>query len=434
VLDLVLALVVAACFLALAAPRLAEPPVPVFDEVFHARSGTLLARGLPPSEVSHPPLLKDLVAVSTRLLAPAFEPRGHRWEPGAGASYPREAVVAWRLPSLLAGAWAVGVAYALGRSLGGRAVGLAAACLLAADGCFWVHARLAQTNALEAASVLTAVSCAWRFGSGGRLPWLFAAGGAIGLALATRWSALAPWLAMGAWLGWRACGERRALVHLAAAWLALPFMVYLGSWLPVLATHHPDGLLGWGTALVEAQAAAWGYHARLAEVHAYQSAWWSWPLMARPVWYHFSWHGGQVTAVWAIGNAVLWWVSVPALLAALRAGIRGATGLGLVGAVGLVAWLAWAAAPRSLTFMHYYLTTVPLAAVAIAAIGAAWWQGRGLVGHGPPPLGPAVARFVVVAGAVAAVAWRVWYHPVLAAVPITRAELLQRVWFGPAWL
>ncbi|MEB3223632.1 MAG: phospholipid carrier-dependent glycosyltransferase [Candidatus Sericytochromatia bacterium] len=433
-LEVGVALLVALTFLGLALPRLDEPQVPLFDEVFHARSGALLARGLPPSEVSHPPLLKDAVAVSLALLAPGFEPRAARWAPGEGGGYARDAVWAWRLPSLLAAAWAVAVAYLLGGALGGgRAAGLAAAALLGLDGCFWVHARAAQTNVLEASLVLTAVGCAWRASRGWSFPWLLGAGVAIGLAVATRWSALVPWLALGAWLAWGTRGEARAVLRLAGAWVAVPLLVYVAAWLPVLATLHPSGLAGWGTALVEAQATAWGYHARLAEVHPYQSPWWSWPAMARPVWYHFSWRGEVVTAVWAIGNAVLWWASVPALIGALRAGWRGQPGLGLVGGLGLAAWVGWVIAPRSLTFMHYYLTVVPLAAIALGALGFAWWRGRAL-GGGAAPLQPGAARVVVIGAACAAVAWRVWYHPLLSAVPVSRAELLQRVWFGEAWL
>ncbi len=433
--DLGWALGLAAVFLALVLFRLDAPAGALFDEVFHAKAGMELAAGQPPSEWTHPPLVKDVIAAVIRLTGAPLDLVAHRPASGAQATLPAGLVFAWRLPSALMGALAVGLLYALARALlGSTAAAAAAAGLLALDGCFFVHARVAQTNVYEVAFVLAAALGAWQAVATRKDRWLVLAGLAVGGSLACRWSGAAPALILGAWTAWHWRAEPGRLVRLAAAWIILPLFVYVGSYVPMVLQggelSDPDR---WRLAFVEAQFRMYAYHAQLAEAHPYQSAWWSWPFMLRPVWYGFWISAPTVVAVWAIGNAAIWWASAPALLMAAAAGWKGRRELGFVALLGLGSWLAWAAQPRSLTFMHYYLTAIPFACVALVAIGRAWWRGEGLSG-GPAPLAPAAARAVVGAFALAAVVWFAFYYPVLTGWPIPEAALKARVWFGPAWL
>ena len=425
----------AIAFLALALFRLEAPAGALFDEIFHARSGMQLAAGHMPSELTHPPLVKDFIAASIRLTGVPIDAEAHRPISGGPLNLPGEVVRAWRLPSVVAGALAVGLVYLLALALlGCRWQAGAAAALLALDGCFFVHARLAQTNVFEVAFVLAAALGAWQAAATGKDRWLVLAGLAVGGAMACRWSSASSILVLGAWLAWRWRDEPGRLVRLAAAWTVLPLAVYAAAYAPLVAA---EGSLvspaRWWVVLVESQFLMYSFHAGIAEVHAYQSPWWSWPLMMKPVWYGFWIKSPTVTGVWAIGNAAVWWASVPALAAAAHAGRKGQAGLGFVALLGFGAWLAWAVQPRSLTFMHYYLTTIPFACIALAGIGGAWWRGVGVAG-GPAALEGAAARVVVCGFAVAAVAWFAFYYPLLSAWPVSETVLKTHVWFGDAWL
>ena len=48
--------------------------------------------------------------------------------------------------------------------------------------------------------------------------------------------------------------------------------------------------------------------------HPYASSWWQWPTLLRPMWYTFERDAGGVErCVWAGGNPVLYWVTLPLL-------------------------------------------------------------------------------------------------------------------------
>lgn len=155
--------------------------------------------------------------------------------------------------------------------------------------------------------------------------------------------------------------------------------------------------------------------------------------MMRPVWYGSVIQPPFVTSVWAIGNAVVWWLTIPALLTAARAGWRGRADAGLLAVLGFGIWLFWAVQPRPMLFMHYFLTVIPFGCLALALIGQAWWRGRGLSGDAAP-IDAAAARALVGGTLAAAVAWFIFYYPVLTAVTLTLEALGRRVWFGAAWL
>jgi dolichyl-phosphate-mannose--protein O-mannosyl transferase len=214
-----------------------------------------------------------------------------------------------------------------------------------------------------------------------------------------------------------------------------PAVVYAASYAPLVAVEPGLGLFswaGWRVAFVDAQLRIYEFHANLREIHADQSAWWTWPLMVRPTWYAFAWDPGHVRVVWAIGNAVIWWASLPALLATAAAG-RTKPAYAFVALLGLGPWLAWGLQPRTLTFMQYYLPAIPFACLALAAIGQAAWRGRSLAG-GTATLEPVAARVAGLTYVAAACAWFAFYYPMLTYTPLTRDQAASRIWFERAWL
>ena len=420
--DLGLALALGTAFVCLALPGLDQPATPVMDEIHHAGSALAWLAGQGASEVTHPPLAKQLMALGA-------------WLAGIqGTTLGPAALAAMRAPAVVAGALGVMATYGLGRVVGGRpAVGVLAAGLLALDGAWLVHARVAMTNIYAASAIaLGALGLALAL-KRARPAWLLAAGCGLGLAAAARWSALpALAIALAAWLvaaprampqGEPTAGPGRlrwparpALAWALGALVALPLGLYLATFLAL--GLSPSQALA-------AQGAMWAHHAAYQLPHPFASPWWSWPLMLQPAWYDFRYDAatGTVRAVWAIGNAAVWWAAVPALAwTAWRASRWRDATLAIVPALGLGLWLVWAVQPRAVTFMHYLLEALPFACVAIALAATALWDG-----------GKALARAGVALYLVLAVAWLVWFHPLLAARPLDADGYAARMWYARGW-
>lgn len=415
----------AGVFLALVTWQAGYPNAPMFDEVFHVKAAMELLEGKPSSELSHPPLGKWLIAAGLALWqAPV--------DVNSGVVTPASAF-AWRFMSGLFGAFALVLTYALGRTLfASRTTGAVAAALLALDGVFFVQARAGMLNVFELTFVLAAVLFTWRALDGRRPLALTAVGLALGCAIATRWSAgfaaivIAALVAVDGVRHAREPGTARWALTAVWALGVLPLLVYVASYVPQY---------GWPTdparwqALFDLQGRMFRYHASSLTPHPYESPWWSWPLMGRPVWYFVSeLPPGGLKAVWAIGNACLWWATVPALMTA--------TGLAVwhrsrpwawVAAFGLALWLFWGLQPRHHTYMHYMLPAVPFVCMAL---------GRGLtrLWEGALPLTRREQRWMAVAYGALCVAWFVFYFPLLTWQPFTRGALQARLWLGSQWL
>ncbi|HEX5147017.1 MAG TPA: glycosyltransferase family 39 protein [Conexibacter sp.] len=143
---------------------------------------------------------------------------------------------ALRLPELIAGIAAVLLVGDVGRRLFGRVAGLAAAATLAVLPASVLTARSDTMDAAMMALVLLAMWCVARAAQAqhGRIPWILAAGAALGLAFNVKLSeALLPLpaLALLAWLalGGRAAARVRALLAGGAAFalVALAWLVAL---------------------------------------------------------------------------------------------------------------------------------------------------------------------------------------------------------------
>jgi dolichyl-phosphate-mannose--protein O-mannosyl transferase len=422
-------LLLATLALALSLPRLTTPDVYVFDELYYAYtagkyvageeaySTAVLPREDPALEWTHPPLAKLLIAGGILL----------------GGDNP----LGWRIVSALFGALGVVAAYLLALALtGNRVTAMVAGGLLLLDGLYLVESRtgmsnlflLVFTNAalLGLARVLTAAP--ERMG-----PPLLATGLALGLAIATKWSAIALAGLIGvvvvgriALLWWRAAktgetetaqtraGLLAALGWAAAALILVPLTVYFASYLHFFSTGH-----GWGDFL-QLHRDMLAYHRELGTVHDDSSPWWQWPLAARGVWYYVAAGRGEIAAVFGNGNPLLYWPMAIAVawVAIDWWGRRPLAWLVLV--VGFFGqWLPWALSPRG-TFVYHFLPVVPLGCMALAVILTGAWR-EGGIRRG------AAALYVA-----AVIATFVFFYPIYTAVPLDPQQMDLRMWL-PSW-
>ncbi|MNS33874.1 putative dolichyl-phosphate-mannose--protein mannosyltransferase [compost metagenome] len=465
--------------------RLGVPSEQIFDEVYHARTAMEYIAGVNPYEWTHPPLAKLLAAASVLLFNGQFDLAAKVWT--------EHQAFAWRFSSLFFGALALMVMYALTRSLfNNRTIATLATAFLALDGVFFVQSRVAMTNIYEVFFILLGTLGTWLYIKNDKAPWLLLTGFGLGCALACRWSSLYAWGLTGLLLLWHVWSVKRhqwgavpaaeatslsaqvgsalQAVNKAAVakWLGLlaltmgliPVVIYFltyipfvlqgdGSWQIKLFTWNANGH-GWGK-VISQQKDMWGYHAGLQATHPYSSPWWSWPLMLRPTWYYFhDWKNGTVSGVWAIGNAFIWWLSVPALAYAGYLAWRDKLkSLGLVTLMGFGLWIMWGVQPRPLLYMHYMFETIPFACMAIAYTCYLLWNGKPdfsnvqpMPGDSPqasakaatPPLSAAGQKVLALAIGGAIVAWFIFYYPLLAAIPIPWPFYNLHLWYNRAWI
>jgi dolichyl-phosphate-mannose--protein O-mannosyl transferase len=146
----------------------------------------------------------------------------------------------------------------------------------------------------------------------------------------------------------------------AICFVLLPALGYLSSFV-ALYGFSPAGL-------IEAQRRIFADNTTSAIAgHTYMSSWPSWPFLVRPVWFLFDkLDNGSIAAVVLLGNPVVLWSALLALVVALRDFIAARRwDAFLVLAFYLGPYLAWALLPRSLAFIYYYLPSATTASLLL---------------------------------------------------------------------
>ncbi|MFN3285657.1 MAG: phospholipid carrier-dependent glycosyltransferase [bacterium] len=378
---------------ALRVARLDVPSRMVFDEIYYARTAHEYLTGQPIYEWTHPPLSKLLVAVGIRVAG--FEAWG------------------WRLVPAVFGTLLVPALYAFGTLATGRpSAGLAVAALGALDSIWVVESRIAKPEVFLTTFSVLAYALGWAAVRTGRWGYLAAAGAAAGAACATKWTGLASLAALGflVALAWRSLGRRWPGWAVAASLLAVPLVVYAASYVPHLA--RGEGL----TDLVRLHVNMYRYHATLQATHPYASPWWSWPLLLRPMWYYYEASGGWMKGILAVGNPVIWWAVLPAVVAASRQ-VRSSPALAFAAVGFAVSYLPYAFVGR-LLFVYHFTPVLPFGYLALAT---ALEPARGMR-----------ARWIRAYWTVAALVF-LYQLPVLTAYPVPAAWL--RWWtFVRSWV
>jgi dolichyl-phosphate-mannose-protein mannosyltransferase len=338
-----------------------------FDETHYIPAARQLLQthlAVPTLNLEHPPLAKELMALSIRLFGD--NPFG------------------WRIMGALFGALALTGIYLCGRALFDRPrIALWATAIAGLNQMLFVQARIAMLDIFALAFVLwglAAFMASFRAQAPTRA-LLYAAGLCFGLATACKWSGIFAWgmaiaivaivLVLQRWRTQFADTQPtdwyrpdlwsgiRVLDWLMCLGL-LPIAAYVVTWLPIYGFSP--------AALLEAQRRIFQDNATLVTPHPYMSAWPSWPLLARPVWFLFEKAGDdRYRAVLSLGNPVVLWSAIPAVVVCLRDWIverrRDAF---LIVASYAALYLAWMVLPRAIGFSFYYLPAATVASLALA--------------------------------------------------------------------
>jgi dolichyl-phosphate-mannose--protein O-mannosyl transferase len=432
---------------------LGRPVELVFDEVFYARDACWYV------------FARESVCGISDLASRAHPPLG-KWLIGSGIAAFGYEPFGWRIAVAVAGTLSVALAYLLAFRLlrgvtdgRGATIGaVAASGLLATDFLHLVHSRVAMLDAFIALFVMAAVMFVvldrdrarerpdapwwWRAALG--RPWRLLAGVSLGAATATKWSGAYVALAViGLVVIWEVAGQRRQTPE-AGLWRAfaaafrrealptvvllgvVPLVVYVASYtgrMPgaILALPWQPGSVWRG--IWDHQQAMLDFHTTLGGDHPYQSPPWSWTLIRRPVAYWFSPEGGDYREILALGNPLMWWPGLVALvvLAVTWWRVRWAVDRPepvILGAA-VSTYLPWLvlSGDRSQTFLWYFLPTVPFLCLALGCLAAWAWQRT-------------AGRIAVVAYAGIVLASFAFYLPVLTALPLESDAWRMRILFA----
>jgi dolichyl-phosphate-mannose-protein mannosyltransferase len=447
----------------------------VFDEIHYVPFALNYLQQQPVFD-AHPPLGKYLIAFSLVIgqnLAASFQWPMFRFEDlwlSALGYRLLNALVGATVPLLVAGlAWQLSSAYDYRR----RGIfALLASGLMALEGLSLVESRFALINlywlwfglAGQLAWITARLAAIRGLHQSGKRPfclplhgWGLVAGIALGAAISVKWNGAGFWLGLVAveilawrWPGLRVIGSwqgtafpwRTALIYLGF----VPMVTYGLLWVPHLVINQ--------VSLIGVHQQIWSFHQGLksgADIHPYCSAWYTWPLMLRPVAYFYSvvnqtpgedilaptLPSGMTTyTVQAMGNPILWWLSTAAMVSLMggqasrwlrrwqdpKAEILASSPVVLFVLVNYAAnWLPWALVQRC-TFLYHALGLVPFGVLALA-----WLLSRWLVEE------IFLSRVMALMLMLAIILGFWFWLPVFIGLPLS-PEALQHRWWLRSWI
>lgn len=328
--------------------RLAVPNTHMFDEVYHAFTAQEMFKGnkaswewwnTPPKgyayEWSHPPLAKELMVVGLKVVG--------------------DTPFGWRIPGAILGSLSVLLVFLIAWEIfHSHTISLLSALVFSLDTLPLAISRIGMNDSY----FLFFMLLSYWFLLKGRYLLM---GISFGLSLASKWTAI-YFLGLVAfvWLWQRGWRNLKGTFLLAFSAIVLPLLIYLFSYLPFFTWGHTP------EKFIELQHQMWWYHTGLKATHPFQSSWWSWPLMLRPVWLYVDYQKETIANAYAQGNPLFYWIGIIAVVFALYTSLRkGNRELRVIIFAYLVFFLPWAFSPR-IMFLYHYLPSTPFLAIIVA--------------------------------------------------------------------
>ena len=296
---------------------------------------------------------------------------------------------------------------------------------------------------------------------GGRWTWhpyRIVAGIFFGLAIATKWNALwylAVILLLSLIWDFTFRKIRRAKKPFLGtvfldSWLLtiqvlfVAFFTYLISWTGWIRSDN-----GWGrstlesdsvlnnwerilTALYKYHEQIWNFHINLTTDHSYESYALTWPILYRPTSFFYKENlpncasSNCAQEVLAIGNPLIWWVSVIALILLLLNFLRSRNWrAGTIVALFLAGWAPWLIFPERTMFYFYAISFLPFLVISISYVANLIYQG--LLARGQ-----SLKTFYVVGISllIATIILSFYFYPIWTAISLPKEEWLARMWFA----
>ena len=380
-----------------------------FDEIYHARTAWEFLHAEAPYETSHPPLGKVLMSWGIAIFG--MTPFG------------------WRFAGAIAGVLMLAAIYLISKQLTKDTwISIFASCLLALDCMHLTQTQIATIDSFPVLFILFAyffmlrfLQSDWRSEKKAHvLLDLGCSGLFMGLSIASKWIGVYAGVGLAVlyfWHGFRIMmlerRERQAFnLHESdgkassdsSAWVVflkicfwcllffvlIPGLIYSVSYLPYFASRHFNNLKDYFSALWASQQSMLSYHSTpgLGMDHPFYSPWYEWPIIGKPMFYaakSYIFNDELSFSIFCIGNPVIWWLAIPAVIISVWLWIRNRTELldvpdkplpvfseldtSLVFLLtGLLAqYLPWTLVPRG-TYIYHYFASVPFLILIISIL------------------------------------------------------------------
>lgn len=295
-----------------------------FDEVYHARTAYEHIHKIEPYETTHPPLGK--VIISLGVLIFGMVPFG------------------WRIMGTLFGAAMIPVMYAFGKKIfGKRFYAFCSAFLMMFDFMHFSQTRIATIDSYSTFFIILMyyymydyfANKSYVLGFRASLKPLFLSGLFFGLGAASKWIAFygAAGLALlffvtkvseyndykkliskqppkGSWVyKFIPHYTGYTFAYCIFAFILLPLIIYILSYIPWMQVPGE----GHGLNLFFKNSMSMlKYHSDLVDTHSYQSSWWEWPIMVKPMAFYFGsdLEPNMASKIFTMGNPAIWWTGI----------------------------------------------------------------------------------------------------------------------------
>ena len=345
-----------------------------FDEIYHGRTAYEHLHGMRVYETTHPPLGKVFIMLGIALFGMT----------GFG----------WRISGTLFGIALVPVLYLFVRRLTKSrfAAGIAAA-LCALDGLRFAQSRISTIDIYGTFFILLgAYFMVWycqsvlEKGVDKSILPMALAGVAFGLGAASKWTGLYAGAGLAVvyfgvlWQRWKQNEPnfkrelKTAIVGGVLFFVIVPLIIYIGSYFPYWWRENGFSLAEWWNC----QKTMLSYHSGLNATHPYESRWYTWLFVVRPVWY-YSGGGNAVpgmhSGISGMGNPLVYWISTMAMGIVMwrQFSGRGSRAGGALVVFYLSQLLPWVIISRS-TFAYHYFPSLWFAVAAVGLIFADWYE------------------------------------------------------------
>lgn len=378
---------------------------PYFDETYYVTAARALIAGDGPVNIEHPLVAKTLIAGSILLLG--------------------DNAFAWRLPAAICGAIAIAAIHWIAFQIfAERRTAVCAGLLVLFNQTFFIEARIATLEMPMLAGIIFGGACLLR-GSNDKTAvsaWNLTGAISLGVAMGAKWLAMpyaALFFALAAVRRWHSGGFDRSLfVQKIAPQTAIlgltSAVVYLATFWPAFRYRHDALTL---SSLLPFQLKMLATQRTPGTPHPYQSEWWQWPLMKRPIWYLFETIDQKYQAILLIGNPLIYWGGFLIALFVISGWCRNRTNaLMLFTGIYAFSLLLWVIIPKPIAFFYYYdLSAVALCLVIVSAFDA---------------MGPRFRGWLVGYTAACGVMF-LYFYPIIAAWPLPRDETwTQWIWMN----
>jgi dolichyl-phosphate-mannose-protein mannosyltransferase len=403
-----------------------------FDEVFYPRTALDFIYKINPFERTHPPLGKYFVMIG--MLIFGVNPFG------------------WRIIGTLFGIAMIPLMYLFGYKIfRKRFYAFCTAFLMMFDFMHFVQTRISTIDVYVTFFVILMyyyiydyfIKKPYKMGLKKSLISLFLCGLIFGIGVATKW--IAMYAAVGIflifvitkidevsyYLAYRKSGLSSDLFNkfwskyfiktalfCVLFFIVIPGIIYFASYTSIMQVPG-NGV----KEFFNNQAHMYSFHNDLNAKHSYSSPWWSWPIMAKPIWYYGSKAlaaENLTSSIICMGNPFIWWISIPALICGIVLAIKRKDKYMIVPILGaLFQYIPWMVV-RRMAFIYHYFSVIPFLMIIIVYLIKIFSE-----------LGQSARRIVYIYLTLTALLF-VIYYPIMSGMIVPRwyASLLQ---LFPGW-